>query len=87
MNTSEMPQEEVDRLLQHFGYNPMFGVRDNITEAFTYLCDIGDACGAKTHVVTACMVYVNTLISILAQNGLLDFEAIISENGEDNDAN
>ena len=57
--------------LARFGYNGMFASRDTINEAFEYVTAIGDACDAKSHVVTACMVYANTLVMTLYENGML----------------
>jgi hypothetical protein len=57
--------------LARFGYNGMFATRDNINEAFEYMTMIADAEPSKAHIVTACMVYANTLVTTLYENGML----------------
>lgn len=63
--------EEQRKLLVPFGYSQLFADRDSIEEAFVYLDDIAKATDARPHVVTACMVYVNTLVKTLYENGQL----------------
>lgn len=57
--------------LARFGYNGMFASRDTIDEALEYVTKIGKACQHNTAVVTACMVYANTLVTTLYENGML----------------
>lgn len=63
-----------DDILKPFGYNPMFSEREEIADAFEYVCQVGDAADCKPHVVTAVMVYVNTLLKVLHHNGMLNLE-------------
>ena len=66
--------QNIESLLTPFGYSGLFSHREEIQDAFEYVASIGEATGAKPHVVTACMVYVNTLLRVLHHNGMLNLE-------------
>ena len=51
------------------GYVAMFADRQTLDDAIKYIELVGKASGSTAHVMTACMVYVNTLVKILAKNG------------------
>lgn len=65
---------ELEKALVPYGYSMMFSSRDSVEEAFTYVNEIGRARPTACHVITACMVYSNTLIKALHQNGKLNMD-------------
>lgn len=69
-----MSDLELERSLVPFGYSMMFADRDSVEEAFLYLNDIAQATDSAPHVITACMVYVNSLVKALHSNGQLNMD-------------
>lgn len=69
-----MSDLELERSLVPYGYSMMFADRDSVEEAFLYLNDIAQATDSAPHVITACMVYVNSLVKALHSNGQLNMD-------------
>lgn len=69
-----MSDLELERSLVPFGYSMMFADRDSVEEAFLYLNEIAQATDSAPHVITACMVYVNSLVKALHSNGQLNMD-------------
>jgi uncharacterized protein YfcZ (UPF0381/DUF406 family) len=67
-----MSDLELERSLVPYGYSMMFADRDSVEEAFLYLNEIAQATDSAPHVITACMVYVNSLVKTLHSNGQLN---------------
>lgn len=66
--------QNIESLLSPFGYASLFSHCDEIQDAFTFVTNVGEAVGDTPKVVTACMVYVNTLLRVLHHNGMLNLE-------------
>lgn len=68
-NEGLLPDQLV--MMKRAGYCGFFARRDTIDEATTYAEEIGKACGAAPHVITAVMVYANTLVYLQTKGNLL----------------
>ena len=66
--------QNIESLLAPFGYSGLFSYREEIQDAFKYVTDVGEHLEHKPLVVTACMVYQNTLLRVLHHNGMLNLE-------------
>lgn len=61
-------EEELERYLKQFGYCSLFAYRNDLNEAMAYMNMVAQASDNPPAVVTACFVYINTLLRCLHEN-------------------
>lgn len=54
-----------EQATKSLGYNPIFAEREDLTAAMEYVIEVGKATGDSPSVVTATMIYANTLINLI----------------------